>query len=157
MNQIRQSIFLLSLLQKHQSSYTKIVDENKQCDDTKHWIQKTTNEIGIEQKYVEFWNHFTQFNKDILKKLTFFFYSTGSIGGASSVEQIGPLSNVCFAVFALGSSAYPKFCNFGKTVDKILGDLGGERLLEVACGDEMYGQEQQFRSWSSNIFQASYL
>jgi nitric-oxide synthase, brain len=69
---------------------------------------------------------------------------------------MGPLSNVCFAVFALGSSAYPKFCNFGKTVDKILGDLGGERLLEVSCGDEMYGQEQQFHSWASNIFHVSF-
>ncbi|KOB70820.1 Nitric oxide synthase [Operophtera brumata] len=78
--------------------------------------------------------------------------SYGSAAGASSVEQIGPLSNVCYAVFALGSSAYPKFCNFGKTVDKVLGDLGGERILEISCGDEMFGQEQQFRSWSSNIF-----
>ncbi|KAL0893659.1 hypothetical protein ABMA27_013817 [Loxostege sticticalis] len=89
------------------------------------------------------------------RQLTRLESNKSSIGGASSVEQIGPLSNVCFAVFALGSSAYPKFCNFGKTVDKILGDLGGERLLEVACGDEMYGQEQQFRSWSSNIFQVA--
>lgn len=82
-------------------------------------------------------------------KLTLF---AGSVAGASSVEQIGPLSNVCYAVFALGSSAYPKFCNFGRTVDNVLGDLGGERILELSCGDEMFGQEQQFRSWSSNIF-----
>lgn len=60
-------------------------------------------------------------------------------------------------MFALGSSAYPKFCNFGKTVDKILGDLGGERILEISCGDEMFGQEQEFRSWSSNIFQVRHL
>lgn len=40
-------------------------------------------------------------------------------------------------------------------MDKILGDLGGERILEVTCGDEMFGQEQQFRSWSSNIFHVS--
>lgn len=78
---------------------------------------------------------------------------SGSVAGTSSIENIGPLSNICYAVFALGSSAYPKFCNFGKTVDKVLEDLGGERLLDLACGDEMYGQEQQFRNWSSNIFQ----
>ncbi|XP_053625509.1 nitric oxide synthase-like [Plodia interpunctella] len=75
-----------------------------------------------------------------------------SVAGSSTVEHIGSLSNVCYAVFALGSSAYPKFCNFGKTMDKILADLGGERILELACGDEMYGQEQQFRAWSSNVF-----
>ncbi|XP_050666056.1 nitric oxide synthase-like isoform X2 [Leptidea sinapis] len=75
-----------------------------------------------------------------------------NIAGTSSAENIGPLSNVCFAVFALGSSVYPKFCCFGKTVDRVLEDLGGDRLMEVTCGDEMYGQEQEFRSWSSNIF-----
>ncbi|KAG6452910.1 nitric oxide synthase [Manduca sexta] len=86
------------------------------------------------------------------RQLTRLESNKSSIAGTSTAEQIGPLSNVCFAVFALGSSAYPKFCNFGKTVDKVLGDLGGERILELACGDELYGQEQQFRTWSSNIF-----
>lgn len=75
----------------------------------------------------------------------------GSVGG-SSVEHLGPLSNVCYAVFALGSSAYPKYCNFGKTVDKLLYDLGGDRILDMENGDEMFGQEQQFRAWASNIF-----
>ncbi|XP_039747140.1 nitric oxide synthase-like [Pararge aegeria] len=73
----------------------------------------------------------------------------------STAENIGPLSNVCYAVFALGSSVYPKYCNFGKTMDRVLEDLGGERLLELTCGDEMCGQEQQFRNWSSNIFQVA--
>lgn len=73
----------------------------------------------------------------------------------SIAENIGPLSNVCFAVFALGSSVYPKYCNFGKTMDRVLEDLGGERLLELTCGDEMCGLEQEFRCWSSNIFQVN--
>ncbi|GBP31541.1 Nitric oxide synthase [Eumeta japonica] len=79
--------------------------------------------------------------------------STRSTGTVSSEDNIGPLSNVRFAVFALGSSAYPKFCHFGKNIDKFLGNLGGERILNVETGDEMCGQEQQFRSWASNIFQ----
>ncbi|XP_072944441.1 nitric oxide synthase-like [Epargyreus clarus] len=78
-----------------------------------------------------------------------------SVAGTSSAENIGPLSNVCYAVFALGSSAYPKYCNFGKNIDKVLEDLGGERLLDVVCGDEIYGQEQQFKDWSSNIFRVA--
>lgn len=78
-------------------------------------------------------------------------FITFSAASASSVDH-KTLSNVCFAVFALGSSAYPKFCNFGKTVDKVLGDLGGERLLEVGMGDELCGQEQQFKTWASKIF-----
>ncbi|XP_019773235.2 nitric oxide synthase, salivary gland isoform X4 [Dendroctonus ponderosae] len=57
-----------------------------------------------------------------------------------------------FAVFALGSSAYPNFCAFGKYVDNLLGELGGERLLKLASGDEMCGQEQAFMKWAPQVF-----
>ncbi|KAI5719913.1 hypothetical protein M8J76_016573 [Diaphorina citri] len=80
----------------------------------------------------------------------------------------GPLSNVrltCtsitsstsprFAVFALGSSAYPNFAAFGSYVDTMLGELGGERLLKLRAGDEMCGQEQAFRSWAPEVFNVS--
>uniref|UniRef100_A0A1A9WAM1 nitric-oxide synthase (NADPH) n=1 Tax=Glossina brevipalpis TaxID=37001 RepID=A0A1A9WAM1_9MUSC len=60
-----------------------------------------------------------------------------------------------FAVFALGSSAYPNFCAFGQYVDNILGELGGERLLKVAYGDEMCGQEQTFRKWAPEVFKVA--
>ncbi|XP_013182279.1 PREDICTED: nitric oxide synthase-like protein [Papilio xuthus] len=76
----------------------------------------------------------------------------GSATDATSIDSFGPLSNVRFAVFALGSSAYPNFCNFGKYVDKLLGDLGGERIHDVATGDEMCGQDQAFRKWASSVF-----
>jgi nitric-oxide synthase len=55
-------------------------------------------------------------------------------------------------VFALGSSAYPNFCSFGKYIDNILGELGGERLMKLSCGDEMCGQEQEFHKWAPTIF-----
>lgn len=67
-------------------------------------------------------------------------------------ETFGPLSNVRFAVFALGSSAYPNFCAYGKYVDNILGELGGERLTKIAYGDEMCGQEHAFRKWAPEVF-----
>ncbi|XP_026330054.1 nitric oxide synthase-like protein [Hyposmocoma kahamanoa] len=76
----------------------------------------------------------------------------GSTTDATSIDSFGPLSNVRFAVFALGSSAYPNFCNFGKYVDKLLGDLGGERIHDLATGDEMCGQDQAFRKWASSVF-----
>ncbi|XP_045491293.1 nitric oxide synthase-like protein [Colias croceus] len=76
----------------------------------------------------------------------------GSATDATSIDNFGPLSNVRFAVFALGSSAYPNFCNFGKYVDKLLGELGGERIHDVATGDEMCGQDQAFRKWASSVF-----
>lgn len=59
---------------------------------------------------------------------------------------------VRFAVFGLGSSAYPNFCAFGKYVDNLLGELGGERLVKLATGDEMCGQEQTFHEWAPEVF-----
>ncbi|XP_049776657.1 nitric oxide synthase, salivary gland [Schistocerca cancellata] len=76
----------------------------------------------------------------------------GSVSDIMSEDTFGPLSNVRFAVFALGSSAYPNFCAFGKYVDNLLGELGGERLLKLSHGDELCGQEQAFRKWASDVF-----
>lgn len=58
-------------------------------------------------------------------------------------------------MFALGSSAYPNFCAFGKYVDNLLGELGGERLLKLSQGDEMCGQDQAFRKWAPDVFSVS--
>lgn len=69
-----------------------------------------------------------------------------------SEDNFGPLSNVRFAVFALGSSAYPNFCAFGKYVDNLLSELGGERLMKLTCGDELAGQEQAFKQWAGDVF-----
>ena len=55
-------------------------------------------------------------------------------------------------MFALGSSAYPKYCQFGKDVDSLLGRLSGERITPVACGDELSGQEQSFKEWAADVF-----
>lgn len=74
---------------------------------------------------------------------------TSTIG---SVIHVGPLSNIRFAVFALGSSAYPNFCAFGRFVDNMLAELGGERIAKIATGDELCGQEQVFTEWSKKLF-----
>ncbi|XP_043519270.1 nitric oxide synthase, salivary gland isoform X1 [Frieseomelitta varia] len=74
----------------------------------------------------------------------------GSTTDSQTEDTFGPLSNVRFAVFALGSSAYPNFCAFGRYVDNLLGELGGERLLKLAQGNEMCGQEQAFRKWAAD-------
>lgn len=58
-------------------------------------------------------------------------------------------------MFALGSSAYPNFCSFGKFVDNILGELGGERLTKIVLGDDLCGQEQEFRKWAREVFKTS--
>lgn len=66
--------------------------------------------------------------------------------------NIRPLSNVRFGVFALGSTAYPHFCAFGRYVDQTLGELGAERILKCSCGDELCGQEKAFNEWSNQVF-----
>lgn len=58
-------------------------------------------------------------------------------------------------MFALGSSAYPNFCSFGKFVDNVLGELGGERLMKIVLGDDLCGQEQEFRKWACEVFKKS--
>uniref|UniRef100_T1JE55 nitric-oxide synthase (NADPH) n=1 Tax=Strigamia maritima TaxID=126957 RepID=T1JE55_STRMM len=70
-------------------------------------------------------------------------------GKLMDLEQLG---NLRFAVFALGSSAYPNFCAFGKYVDNLLAELGGERLLQLMTGDELCGQNQAFRIWAKKVF-----
>ncbi|CAL1539173.1 unnamed protein product [Lymnaea stagnalis] len=67
----------------------------------------------------------------------------------------GPLGNVRFSVFALGSKAYPHFAAFGNYMDKILEELGAERIFDVGTGDELCGQEQSFRTWAEGVFTAA--
>uniref|UniRef100_H2ZG23 Nitric oxide synthase 3 n=1 Tax=Ciona savignyi TaxID=51511 RepID=H2ZG23_CIOSA len=57
-----------------------------------------------------------------------------------------------FAVFGLGSRAYPHFCAFAHAVDTLLGELEGERVKEIGEGDEMCGQEECFRNWAQQVF-----
>ncbi|KAK9877354.1 hypothetical protein WA026_017750 [Henosepilachna vigintioctopunctata] len=90
-----------------------------------------------------------------IKKLDRLDSLRGSTNEPLLEDNFGPLSNVRFAVFALGSSAYPNFCAFGKYVDNLLGELGGERIYKMATGDEMCGQEQAFRKWAPHIFKVS--
>lgn len=77
----------------------------------------------------------------------------GGLSANISVGQVGPLSNIRFSVFALGSSAYPNFCAFGRYIDNVLAELGGERITKLATGDELCGQEQAFNEWAKKVFQ----
>uniref|UniRef100_A0A672IDE0 Nitric oxide synthase n=1 Tax=Salarias fasciatus TaxID=181472 RepID=A0A672IDE0_SALFA len=70
-------------------------------------------------------------------------------------ESTGPLANVRFSVFGLGSRAYPHFCAFAHAVDTLLEELGGERILRMGEGDELCGQEESFRTWAKKVFKAA--
>ena len=66
-----------------------------------------------------------------------------------------PLRKVNFSVFALGSSAYPIFCAFGKKLDELMLELGARQMHPVGTGDELLGQEQSFIRWTTGAFKVS--
>lgn len=55
-------------------------------------------------------------------------------------------------MFGLGSKAYPNFCAFGRLLDKLFLELGGEAILPLGTGDELFGQEQSFKVWAKTVF-----
>uniref|UniRef100_A0A061QHR2 Nitric oxide synthase n=1 Tax=Cupiennius salei TaxID=6928 RepID=A0A061QHR2_CUPSA len=65
------------------------------------------------------------------------------------------LKNLKYAVFALGSSQYPDFCNFGKNLDSCLKDMGAERITSLEMGDELRGQEHTFNIWAPEVYHSS--
>ena len=56
-------------------------------------------------------------------------------------------------MFGLGSKAYPNFCAFARSLDKIIRELGGEPVLRMGEGDELCGQEESFKVWAKEVFQ----
>ncbi|XP_016362919.1 nitric oxide synthase 1 [Sinocyclocheilus anshuiensis] len=73
----------------------------------------------------------------------------------ANFESTGPLANVRFSVFGLGSRAYPHFCAFAHAVDTLFEELGGERILRMGEGDELCGQEESFKTWAKKVFKAA--
>lgn len=57
-----------------------------------------------------------------------------------------------YAVLGLGDTNYDQFCHMGKSLDKRLHELGGERLLELACADEATNMEEVVTKWQNLIF-----
>lgn len=57
-----------------------------------------------------------------------------------------------FSVLALGDTNYDKYCYMGKSIDKRLAELGGERALEIHCGDEGTGMEETVEAWKSAVY-----
>ena len=62
-----------------------------------------------------------------------------------------------FAVFALGSSAYPRYCAFGRAIDAKLKSLGADRLCTCGEGDDMGSQDEAFHEWCTKLFKVYFL
>nr|ANN13867.1 nitric oxide synthase [Macrobrachium nipponense] len=100
----------------------------------------------------------------------------------SLFKHLDPATDVSFAVFALGStnllselggerliykyyfvrlsqllrhSAWVMMlpCSFGKYIDNLMFTLGGDRILELTCGDETENQQETFNAWANQLLE----
>jgi len=70
-------------------------------------------------------------------------------------QSSGALQNTQYAVFGLGSSKYPKFCQAAKDFDTKMESLGARRLIELGKGDECAddGYATAFDPWISSLYE----
>lgn len=68
---------------------------------------------------------------------------------AKQLSSISTVSSFQYAVFGLGDVGYPKFCQFGKTVDQSLGERGARRLVNRVDADLNY--QHYFWQWQQCI------
>jgi sulfite reductase (NADPH) flavoprotein alpha-component len=61
------------------------------------------------------------------------------------------LPKLKYGVLALGDTSYPMFCKAGEDVDHQLGNLGGERIVEIRRCDVDF--EHEAHSWMSDVLQ----
>lgn len=56
-----------------------------------------------------------------------------------------------FVVLALGDSNYSKFCYCGKTIDKRLAELSGQRITELTCVDDATDTDELVDAWINKV------
>lgn len=64
-------------------------------------------------------------------------------------ESSEDLSDVKYAVFALGDSSFEHFCQAGKDFDEFLGKLGAQQILPVQLSDGDY--DDTFPEWVESV------
>jgi sulfite reductase (NADPH) flavoprotein alpha-component len=119
-------------------------------------IQATFKKNKIQAKSVDV----AQFDLAKLQKetLVLFVVSTqgegefpqNAVGFYESLKEFeGNLDKVSFAVFGLGDSSYPLFCNAGVLLDEVLAEKGAKRLLPLVKADVDYAG--LISTWESDL------
>ncbi|XP_037778404.1 methionine synthase reductase-like [Penaeus monodon] len=74
------------------------------------------------------------------------------------LHKKGQPSNVfghlSYSILGLGDTNYTNFCNFGKTIDQKLQDLGGKRFYPCGWADDGTGLEIVVEPWIEGLFPA---
>ena len=65
-----------------------------------------------------------------------------------SVDLAGKISNINFAVLALGSSLYPDFCKAGEDIYSKMEEAGATSIINLTCADAAQGQNTEILNWS---------
>jgi len=94
-------------------------------------------------------------SRNMLKQLGSLLVQKEKERGLALMNNSQPLANLRYSVFGLGSRAYPNFCAFARSLDKIIRELGGEPVLKMGEGDELCGQEESFKVWAKDVFKAA--
>ena len=115
-------------------SFTSWICSEKNICGYEHWEKKSCNSFT---QFVNFFCWFLNWQRLLLKALFFL------------------RKNCRFAVFGLGSSVYPHFCNFARQIDNGLRRLNAAAILPMQTGDEINGQDQSFKKWASEVFNAT--
>jgi sulfite reductase (NADPH) flavoprotein alpha-component len=119
-------------------------------------IQATFKKNKIQAKSVDV----AQFDLTKLQKEThvLFVVSTqgegefpqNAVGFYEAVKAFnGKLDKLSFAVFGLGDSSYPLFCNAGVLLDEVLAEKGAKRLLPLVKADVDYAS--LIPTWESDL------
>lgn len=66
-----------------------------------------------------------------------------------------PLSNLSYAVFALGNRQYELFCAAGRAVDRRMEELGAKRVIKLGEGDDDASLEDDFAQWKQQFWGAA--
>lgn len=62
------------------------------------------------------------------------------------------LSHLFFSVFGLGNKQYENFNKMGKETDRLLGMIGGKRLMALGLGDDDGTLEEDYEAWKKEVF-----